>query len=76
MGGLKGFFAGQYKNFSDMVNKEFSISDHKIVEAARLRQNKYPEKPHLLITLEDLSTKRNILSRLLNYRIIQHGIMY
>ena len=49
--------------FSELVKSEFNISEVKITKAVRLKQSK-PDKPRLLlITLGDLSTKRNILQQ-------------
>ena len=51
-----------------MVRTEFNIPDIKVTKAVRLKQTK-PDKPRLLlITLEGLSTKRNILQQATKFR--------
>ena len=49
--------------FTELVKTEFNISEIKVTKAVRLKQTK-PDKPRLLlVTLENLSTKRNILQQ-------------
>ena len=53
----------EIQDFSDMVKTEFNISEINVSKATRLKQTK-PDKPRLLlITLDNLSTKRNILQQ-------------
>ena len=51
--------------FSDLIDKEFGITSPDITKPIRLKKTK-PEKPRLLlVTLGDISSKRNILNSLM-----------